>query len=79
MSIRWILLVLLVAYGLNAFSSIEHFNEIIISTQQDQQKLAAELQTQLGIKNETNSNQITDSKSVASKSFNLRLFDRGSL
>ena len=79
MSIRWIMLVLLVAYGLNAFASIENFNEIIISAQEDQQKLAAELQAQVGILNEIKPKHTIESKSVASEGFTLRLFNRGSL
>ena len=79
MSIRWIMLVLLVAYGLNAFASIENFNEIIISVQEDQQKLAADLQAQVGVLNEKKPKYPTESKSVASEGFTIRVFNRGSL
>lgn len=79
MSTRWIVLVFLVAYGLNTFASIGNFNEIIGTSEQTQHQLASELQTQLGIKIEKNPEQATEGKSISAKGFSLRVFDRSSL
>ena len=79
MNTRWIVLVFLIAYGLNTFASIGNFNEIISSTEQTQHQLASELQTQLGIENEKNPEQTTRSKSISAEGFSLRVIDRGSL
>ena len=79
MSARWIVLVFLVAYGLNTFASISNFSEIIASSEQSQHELASELQAQLGIKNEKNPKQITEYNSISAKGFSLRVFERGSL
>ena len=75
MSLRWIMLVLLVAWGVNAFALISDFNEIIAETAIDQHELAAEIQTQVGVTKEKTLKTLTEKDSVALKGFNLRIFN----
>ncbi len=74
MSIRWIMLMLLMAYAVNTLASIDDFNETINSSDRDQKKFAAEIQTQLGITNEKTLIKTTEKDSVALEGFKLRLF-----
>ncbi len=73
MSLRWVLLVLLVAYRVSVFASIENFNELVHEAVRDQHTLEAELQNQLGINNEKTLRFITENDSVAPKGFKIRL------
>lgn len=73
MSLRWFLLVLLVAYGVSVFAAVENFNELVHEAVRDQHTLEAELQNQLGINNEKTLGFITENDSVAPKSFKIRL------
>jgi predicted PurR-regulated permease PerM len=52
MSLRWIFLVLLVAYGVSVFASVENFNEMIEQTTHEQNQLAAEIRSRLENTNE---------------------------
>lgn len=73
MSLRWVLLVLLVAYGVNAFAEVENFNQLVSEAVRDQNRLAAEIQTQLGISNEKTRELISESNSVTNEGFKIRI------
>ena len=75
MSLRWFLLVLLVAYGVSVFAAVENFNELVHEAVRDQHTLEAELQNQLGINNEKTLGFITENDSVAPKGFKIRLIN----
>jgi hypothetical protein len=66
MSLRWIFLVLLFAYGVSVFASVENFNEMIEQTTKEQNQLAAEIQFHLDITNEKTL-EISRTESVALK------------
>lgn len=69
MSLRWLFLVLLVAWGVNAFGAIENFNQIIVETITDQETLASEIQTHMTEQKEETLESKTDTESVASEGF----------
>ena len=74
MSIRWIMFVLLVSWGINSFALIANFNEIIVETAIAQDELASEIQNQFGATKKTFET-LTEKDSVALKGFHLRIFN----
>lgn len=52
MGLKWIFVVLLSVYAVNAFSSIETFHYLINKSTQSQRQLAFEIQKSLGIQKE---------------------------
>ena len=74
MKLKWIFIILLMAYTLDAFSSVDGFQEIIADNTISQTKLAAEIQRLLGIKHEKTLQNMTDIESVALKGYNLRVY-----
>ncbi|MBC7465964.1 MAG: hypothetical protein H7256_08220 [Bdellovibrio sp.] len=64
---------LIVAYGLSALASVDNFNEMIVETQHDQQKLASEIQTQLDIQKEKNPEGSVSNETIAAQGFKIKL------
>ena len=73
MSLRWVLLVLIVAYAVNVFAAVKNFNELVREAVRDKHTLESELQTELGINNEKTLKLISGNDSAASKGFKIRI------
>ena len=73
MILRWVLLVLIVAYGVSVFAAVENFNELVTAAVRDQHTLESELQTQLGMNNEKTLELISGNESAAPKGFKIRI------
>ncbi len=73
MSLRWVFLVLILAYGVNVFAVVENFNKLVKQAVCDQHNLESELQTQLGINNEITPGPISESESAATRGFKVRI------
>ena len=74
MSLKWIFMMLLMVYAVNAFSSIESFHHIISESIRSQRQLAFEIQQSLGMKKEKTLEQLTESDSVSLEGLNLKIY-----
>lgn len=74
MSLKWIFVMLLMVYAVNAFSSVESFHHLINESTQAQRQLAFEIQKSLGIQKEKTLEQLTESDSVSLEGFNLKIY-----
>jgi hypothetical protein len=75
MSLRWVLAVLIVAYGVYSFSSELEFDQLIRENNRAQMQLAAEIQSQLGLTKEKTLKAQTVVKTVSLEGFNLKIFE----
>lgn len=71
--IKWALIVLAVAYGIKTFAAVENFNQMIDQTIATQNKVATEIQTQLKIKNQKDTETTAQLNSVSAKDLALKL------
>ncbi|MFZ3231263.1 MAG: hypothetical protein WA160_13730 [Pseudobdellovibrio sp.] len=66
MNIRWAFFILIAICGISVFASVSDFNQIIATNIQDQQKLAWEIQSQLGRTLEFGGNNLVNKKTLES-------------
>ncbi|OFZ28755.1 MAG: hypothetical protein A2622_06640 [Bdellovibrionales bacterium RIFCSPHIGHO2_01_FULL_40_29] len=74
MSLRWIFLVLIFAWGIHVFAAIEDFAAIVAESIQNEKMLAAEIQSHLGFQKEKTLEYLTESESVALEGFNIKVY-----
>lgn len=74
MSLRWILLILVVAFAVDAFSAVQDFNQMIAQTEHDQRQLAQEIHSQVNDTNEKALESLSQSELHALKGFNLKIY-----
>ena len=77
MSLRWVLLVLVFAYGINALAEISQFNEIIEQNIEDQAQLEFEIRTHLAaypVQKEKTLVGLSEPELISLEGFNIQIF-----